>query len=226
MKRRMAAKEPYDPFDWEPGFELRGPDLLRQSRLVFVHDLKDDKRLNHRILGELGTEVGSVAEEGTGPKRFWKYKWWPAKAPIRVAVRDAAGVKMVEFLRPRADAKRFEIADGSGRALAALVMDRRRFRPMLDDVVGQRAASFTRKKRAGTRDYTVFDVTGVEVARIRDSSADRLEGLSRCLQRLRASREHTLEITREVTTDLRLMLLAAVAGLYLAFETPPADQSE
>lgn len=228
----MTTKEEYDLFGWEPGFEARKPearepDLLRQSRLVFVHDLKDDERLRHRMLGELGAEVGTVAEEGTGPQRFWKLKWRSGKAPVRVAVYDETGGKVVEFLRPRADAKRNEIADGAGRVLGALVMEKRKRRPLLEDAAGQPVATFTRKRRLGTLDYTIVDAVGLEVARIRDSSADELDGLSRWLQlTFRASRQHTLELNREVTSDQRLMLLATVAGLYLAFETPPADQSD
>lgn len=223
----MPTETDYDPFGWEPGFEARQPDLLRQSRLVFVHDLTDDNRLTHTIVGELGAQVGTVVEEGTGPKRLWKLEWRPGNAPTRVAVYDEAGDKVVEFLRPKAAAKRFEIADGAGRVLGALVMEKRKWRPRLEDAMGQPIATVTRTSRLQAFDYTIFDSVGQEVGRIRDSSADELDGVSRWLQMLfRASRGHALELIREVTPDLRLILLATVAGLYLAFETPPAEQSE
>ena len=51
------------------------------------------------------------------------------------------------------------------------------------------------------------------------------EGFRRWLQRFKATRERTLEINGAVALDLRLMILAVVAGLYLVFETPPAEQS-
>jgi hypothetical protein len=221
----MTVREERDAFAWEPGFEQLPSALLEQNGLVFVHDLKDDERLRHRILGELREEIGTVAEDGTAPKRWWKLKWRPSRAPVRVSVFDAAGARVVSFTRPRVGAKRFEIADGSGRVLGELVMERFRWRPALVDAVGQPVATVTRRKHAGTLVFTVHDRAGLAIGSIRDSSADALDGVARWLQRLRAPREHTLELGGAVSGDVRLMLLALVAGLYLVFLTPPAEQS-
>lgn len=220
----MTVREERDAFAWEPGFERAPSALLESDRLVFVHDLTDDQRLGHRILGELKHEIGRVAEDGTAPKRWWKLAWRPSGAPIRVSAFDSDGVRVVSFTRPRVGAKRCEIADGSGRLLGEVVMPRFRFRPALVDASGQPVATVTRRKHAGTLAYTVYDCAGLEVGRIHDSSADALEGLGRWLQRFKASREHTLEMSSGVAGDLRAMLIAVVAGLYLAFLTSPAEQ--
>lgn len=221
----MTVREERDRFSWEPGFEPLASGLAAENTLVFVHDLKDDKRLTHRILAESREEVGTVAEDGTGPKQWWIFKWRPTKAPVRVSVYDTAGARVVSFTRPRDNARRFELTDGSGRALGELVLQKRR-PPELVDAGKQTIATLTRKNRRGSFDYTVFDRAGVEVGQIHDSSADALEGLSRWLQRLKESREHTLDIAGQVTADLRLMMLALTAGFYLVFERPPADRND
>jgi hypothetical protein len=221
----MTVRDERDRFTWEPGFEPIASGLAAENTLVFVHDLKDDRRLSHRIRGETREELGTVAEDGTGPKQWWIFEWRSSRAPVRVSVYDAGGVKVVSFARPRDNAKRFEIADGSGGALGELVMQKRR-PPELVDAHGQTLATWTRKRRPGyVIDYTVCDRAGLEIGRVRNSSADSLAGFRRWLQRFRATREHTLEIVGAVAPELRVMMLAVVAGLYLVFETPPADQS-
>jgi hypothetical protein len=151
---------------------------------------------------------------------------------VRLAIHDSAGIKLLELLRPPGLLRGAAVTDGHG-ARIGWIAKRRRRRFEFESVVGQRIGTITRRARFYGVEYEIEDSAGTQVGRIVDPArlaAEAARGeperrwshLKRRLD-LTLTNEpsrHLLLIRGHADVDLRLMMLASAAAVYLVLQTP------
>ena len=192
-------------------------DLLSRNLLVInqkakLIELTDE----YRVRDEEGNDIGYIREEGQSTLRkaarlltdldqFFSH---------RLAMYDKDGTKVVELLRPRKMLKsRVEITDGEGRPVGVLVqqniLGKKRFG--IESATGEQLGQINAENWRAW-DFAIADATGQEVGRITKKWAGLLrEGFT-------TADNYVLEITGEVSKDLRLMMLGSAAGVDLALK--------
>jgi uncharacterized protein YxjI len=192
-------------------------DLLTRDVLVINQKAKLIELTNeYRILDPEGNQIGTIREEGQSK----------AKKVLRfvsnvdqflthtLAVYDAEGTKVVELVRPRKFLKStLQISDGTGRAVGKIaqqnVMGKKRF--SLEDANGTAVGSINAENWRSW-DFAIEDASGTEVGRI----TKKWGGLLR--EGFTTADNYILNISGEVTPDLRLIMLASAAGVDIALK--------
>jgi uncharacterized protein YxjI len=196
-------------------------DLLSRNVLVINQKAKLIELTNeYRILDESGAQIGVIREEGQSK----------AKKVLRfvsnldqfmthtLAVYDAAGTKVVELVRPRKIMKStVQISDGAGRQVGSIVQQnvfgKKRFELVGAD--GQSLGSINAENWRAW-DYAIMDASGAEVGRITKKWAGLLkEGFT-------TADNYVLNVSGQVSGDLRLMMLASAAGVDVALKQDEA----
>jgi hypothetical protein len=210
-----------------------GLDLMRRKTFVFVSLSGPERRLDHRIEDEDGSEIGSVLEQP-------RPAWWegnsnlPRIGRVRLEVCDESGAKVVEIVRPFGPSLRaLSVIDGCGVPVGTIRRSRwRRF--ALRDRFGQDIGTIVRKGRGYSVDYVIEGSGHGAVATICDFRhiAHRLElnkatagsrSVKNRPERWRVAEEHVLEINAPVTEELRVLMLGAAAAVYLTLQPPFFD---
>jgi uncharacterized protein YxjI len=215
------------PFLFNPGvttfetFETRilgfVSDLIKRNLLVInqkakLIELTDE----YRVRDEEGNDIGYIREEGqsnlkkaarllTDLDQFFTH---------RLAMYDKDGTKVVELLRPRKVFKsRVEITDGEGRPVGVIVQQnvfgKKKFG--LESATGAQLGQINAENWRAW-DFAIEDASGQEVGRITKKWAGLLkEGFT-------TADNYVLEITGQVSDELRLMMLGSAAGVDLALK--------
>jgi len=192
-------------------------DLIKRNLLVInqkakLIELTDE----YRVRDEEGNDIGYIREEGqsnlkkaarllTDLDQFFTH---------RLAMYDKDGTKVVELLRPRKVFKsRVEITDGEGRPVGVIVQQnvfgKKKFG--LESATGEQLGQINAENWRAW-DFAIEDMTGQEVGRITKKWAGLLrEGFT-------TADNYVLEITGQVSDDLRLMMLGSAAGVDLALK--------
>jgi uncharacterized protein YxjI len=192
-------------------------DLLSRSVLVINQKAKLIELTNeYRILDEQGNEIGVIRQEGQSTAR--KVLRLVSKVDQflthKLSVYDRSGGKVVELTRPAKLLKStIHISDGQGRDVGRIVQQnvvgKKRFElrtPAGEDVGSINAENWR------SWDFAIQDANGLEVGRITKKWAGILkEGFS-------TADNYMLNVTRVVSPDLRLMMLASAAGVDLALK--------
>jgi uncharacterized protein YxjI len=192
-------------------------DLLQRDLLVInqkakLVELTDE----YRIRDEEGNDIGYIREEGqsVAKKAVRLVSNLDQFFTHRLVVYDKDNAKVVELLRPRKIMKsRVEITDGSGRAVGTIVQrnvfGKKRF--ALEGSSGEQLGSINAENWRAW-DFAIEDQTGAEVGRITKKWAGILkEGFT-------TADNYVLQISGQVSPDLRLMMLGSAAGVDLALK--------
>ena len=192
-------------------------ELLSRNTLVINQKAKLVELTNeYRILDEDGNQIGSIREEGqskarkalrflTNVDQFLTHK---------LAVYDAGGQRVLEMVRPAKIMKStVNITDGQGRPAGKIVQQ---------NVVGKKR--FALKGPDGRElggvnaqnwrawDFVIEDPGGSEVGRITKKWAGILkEGFT-------TADNYILNITGQISPELRLIVLASAAGVDIALK--------
>ena len=192
-------------------------DLLRRDVLVINQKAKLIELTNeYRILGEDGAQVGVIREEGqsTAKKVLRFVSNLDQFMTHTLAVYDVAGTKVLEMVRPRKIMKStVQITDGAGqdagRIVQQNVMGKKRFG--LEDGSGRPLGSINAENWRAW-DFSISDLSGAEVGRITKKWAGLLkEGFT-------TADNYVLQVTGSVSPELRLVMVAAAAGVDLALK--------
>ena len=192
-------------------------DLFKRNLLVISQKAKLIELTDeYRVRDEEGNDIGYIREEGqstlkkaarllTDLDQFFTH---------RLAMYDKDGTKVVELLRPRNIMKsRVEITDGEGRPVGVIVqqnvLGKKKFG--LQSATGEQLGRVNAENWRAW-DFAIEDMTGQEVGRITKKWAGLLkEGFT-------TADNYVLEITGQVSDDLRLMMLGSAAGVDLALK--------
>jgi uncharacterized protein YxjI len=192
-------------------------DLLTRNLLVInqkakLIELTDEYRIRD---GE-GNDIGYIREEGQSvlKKAARLVSDLDQFFTHRLSMYDAQGQKVVELVRPRKFMKsRVEISDGSGRPVGTIVQKnvfgKKRF--ALEGASGETLGAINAENWRAW-DFAIEDATGAEVGRITKKFA----GLVR--EAFTTADNYLLEISGQVSGDLRLMMLGSAAGVDLALK--------
>lgn len=192
-------------------------DLLARNVLVInqkakLIELTDE----YRIRDEEGNDIGYIREEGQSvvKKAVRLVSDLDQFFTHRLAVYDRDGTKVVELLRPRKVMKsRVEITDGEGRPVGTIVQQnvfgKKRF--ALEGASGEMLGGINAENWRAW-DFGIEDATGAAVGRITKKWAGLLkEGFT-------TADNYVLEISGQVSPELRLMMLGSAAGVDLALK--------
>jgi uncharacterized protein YxjI len=192
-------------------------DLVTRNVLVInqkakLVELTDE----YRIRDEDGNDIGYIREEGQSvvKKAVRLVSNLDQYMTHKLSVYDGQGQKVVELLRPRKIMKsRVEITDGSGRPVGTIVqknvLGKKRF--ALEGASGESLGAINAENWRAW-DFAIEDATGAEVGRITKKWAGLLkEGFT-------TADDYVLEISRQVSPELRLMMLGSAAGVDLALK--------
>ncbi len=196
-------------------------DLLSRNVLVInqkakLIELTDE----YKIRDEEGNDIGFIREEGqsklkkaarllTDLDQFFTH---------RLSVYDRDGAKVVQLVRPRKIMKsRVEISAADDRPVGTIVQKnvfgKKRF--ALEGTSGEMLGAINAENWRAW-DFRIEDATGSEVGRITKKWAGLLkEGFT-------TADNYVLEISGQVSDDLRLMMLASAAGVDLALKQDDA----
>ncbi len=193
------------------------PDLLSRNLLVInqkakLIELTDE----YKVRDEEGNDIGYIREEGqsTLKKAVRLLSNVDQFLTHRLSMYDQDGTKVVELVRPRKIMKsRVEISAGDGRPVGTIVQKnvfgKKRF--ALEGTSGETLGAINAENWRAW-DFKIEDQTGGEVGRITKKWAGLLkEGFT-------TADNYVLEISGEVSPDLRLMMFASAAGVDLALK--------
>ena len=192
-------------------------DLLSRSVLVISQKAKLIELTNeYKILDEAGNQIGSIRQEGQSKaKKVLRFvSNLDQFMTHKLSVYDAEGRKVVELLRPRKIMKStLEISDGAGRAVGKIVQQnvfgKKRFG--LESESGELLGSINAENWRAW-DFSIQDASGAEVGRITKKWAGLLkEGFT-------TADNYVLNVSRDVSPDLRLMMLGSAAGVDVALK--------
>ena len=192
-------------------------DLLNRNVLVVNQKAKLIELTNeYKILDQEGLEIGVIRQEGQSTAR--KVLRFVSKLDQflthKLAVYDASGQKVVELLRPAKFLKStVEVSDGAGRPVGKIVQQNvvGKIRFAFEGAGGNDLGSINAQNWRAW-DFAIQDNTGADVGRITKKWAGLLkEGFT-------TADNYVLEITGKVSSELRLLILAAGAGVDLALK--------
>ena len=198
-------------------------DLLTRDVLVFKQKAKlIEVSDQYRILDDQGNEIGHINEEGQSflKKAARVLTDLDQYFTHRLGVYDRENAKVIDIVRPRKFMKsRVEISDGTGRKVGTIVQKnvfgKKRF--ALEGSSGESLGAINAENWRAW-DFAVEDPTGAEVGRITKKWAGILrEGFT-------TADNYILQISGQVSPDLRLMMLGSAAGIDLALKQDEAGQ--
>jgi uncharacterized protein YxjI len=192
--------------------ELLTRNVLVINQKAKLIELKDE----YRIRDEEGNDIGYIREEDQSvvKKAARLVSDLDQFFTHRLAVYDRGGTKIVELLRPRKFMKsRVEISDGQGLPVGTIVQrnvfGKKRF--SLEGAAGHVLGAITAENWRAW-DFAIEDATGAEVGRITKKWAGLLtEGFT-------TADNYVLEVSGQVSPELRLMMLGSAAGVDLALK--------
>lgn len=193
-------------------------DLLRLDRLFVSQKAKLIELTNeYRIRDESGAEVGIVRQEGQSllRKAARLVSSLDSMMTHRLAIYDIAGTKVCEIVRPRALMfSKLQILDGSGREVGGLQQARKVFKKVRFAIVGSAGQQLGEIRAENWRawDFHIVDSAEREIGRITKKWA----GVGKEL--FTTADNYMVEIDPSVTGDVRLLLLAAGAGIDTAIK--------
>jgi hypothetical protein len=204
-------------------------DVTNRNTFVFVSASRLARRLDHWIESEEGIKVGSVLEQPR-PGRWAGDSNFPRLFRVRLDVYDENGLQLLEIVRAFGLGPRpLSVTDREG-VLVGTVRRTGFRRFALRDRFGQRIGSIVRAGYLHGVDFVIKDAAGQEVGSIADfAHIARRSETSSVAGRARAKRwlnlgnptdEHVLEITGHVTPELRALMLASSAAVYLVLQPP------
>jgi hypothetical protein len=208
-----------------------GVDLVERSRVVFIAIPGWEQRLDHRLEDAFGTEIGSALEQPR-PRRWSKNGRRSRFTTVSVEIYDHHGARRLSIIRPPGLRwAPLEVFDAGGSPLGSIARNGRgRF--VLRDRWAVAIGAIARRSRSHAVNYSITDSLGLEVATISDfrhlherrSSDESLWAkVRRAAYAGSAVNEHVLQVSRPVSRELRLLILAAAAGVYLVLQTPFQD---
>jgi uncharacterized protein YxjI len=192
-------------------------DLLTRSTLVINQKPKLIELTNeYRILDEEGEQIGVIREEGQSKaKKVLRFvSNLDQFMTHKLSVYDAADTKVVELVRPRKIMKStVDVSDGGGRSVGKIVQQnvfgKKRFG--LVGAGGEELGSINAENWRAW-DFAIQDPGGQEVGRITKKWAGIVkEGFT-------TADNYILNVSGEVSPDLRLMMLASAAGVDVALK--------
>lgn len=193
-------------------------DLLHLDRLFVSQKAKLVELTNeYRIRDESGTDVGFVRQEGQSmlKKAARLVSSLDSMMTHRLGVYDAGGAKVCEIVRPRALMfSKLQILDGTGREVGDLQQARKVFKKVRFGIMGSAGEQLGEIRAENWRawDFHVVDTGEREIGRITKKWA----GVGKEL--FTTADNYLIDIDPSVTGDLRLMLLAAGAGIDTAIK--------
>ena len=192
-------------------------DLLSANLLVVSQKAKLIEMTNqYAIRDENGNELGRIEQEGQSK----------LKKAVRLlgnvdqfmthtlGVYDAAGTKVLELTRPRKVFKsKLEVKDATGRKVGQIVQ-KNVFGKINFDFVDSNDQTIGQIKAENWRawNFSIVDATDTEIGRITKKFVGPLKAV------FTTADNYVAEIKPEVTGDLRLFALAAVAGVDTALK--------
>jgi uncharacterized protein YxjI len=192
-------------------------DLLTRNVLVInqkakLIELTDE----YRIRDEEGNDIGYIREEGQSvvKKAVRLVSDLDQFFTHRLSMYDAQGTKVVQLVRPRKIMKsRIEISDGSGLPVGTIVQKnlfgKKRF--ALEGASGETLGAINAENWRAW-DFAIEDASGAEVGRITKKWAGLLkEGFT-------TADNYVLEISGQVSPNLRLMMLGSATGVDVALK--------
>jgi uncharacterized protein YxjI len=192
-------------------------DLLSRKTLVISQKAKLIELTNeYRILDEEGNQVGLIREDGQSKARkalrlFTRVDQFLTH---RLSVHDASGQKVVQLVRPAKIMKStVHVSDGADRPVGTIVqqniLGKKRF--ALETPDGQPMGSINAENWRAW-DFVIQDAGGAEVGRITKKWAGLLkEGFT-------TADNYVLNISGDVSPELRLVILASAAGVDTALK--------
>jgi len=192
-------------------------DLLDRDRLIFNQKAKIiEMNIDFAIRDEQGNEIGRVRQEGQSQlKKLARFvSSLDQFMTHTLSVYDASGVKVVELTRPRKVFKSTVLVkDGAGNQVGKIVQENMigKIHFGLEDAGGQSIGAI-RAENWRAWDFSIQDATGNEVGRITKT----WEGLAKTL--FTTADDYLLEIGGTVSPTLRMVMLAAAAGIDLALK--------
>lgn len=191
-------------------------DLLVISQRAKLIELTNE----YRVRDEHGNDVGLIRQEGQSKARKLLRLVTSVDQflSVTLTVYDADGRAVVGLRRPPTLLKsRIEVTDGSGAVVGRIVQQNvlGKIRFGLEDAAGAVVGEI-RAENWRAWDFAVVDAAGVEVARVTKKWA----GLGREL--FTTADNYVLEVQPGVDSALRLLLLAAAAGIDTALKQDSA----
>jgi uncharacterized protein YxjI len=192
-------------------------DLLERNLLVIDQKPKLIELTNEYLIrDEAGDEVGVIREEGQSKakKVFRFFSDVDQFLTHRLAVYDRDGTKVLEMVRPAKILKStLRVSDDQGRPAGQIVqenvMGRKRFR--LEGPGGEVLGSINAENLASW-DFAIQDSDGNEVGRITKNWAGILT------EAFTTADRYLLNISRTVSPELRLLMVASAAGVDTALK--------
>jgi uncharacterized protein YxjI len=192
-------------------------ELLSRNVLVISQKAKLVELTNeYRILDEDGNQIGFIREEGQSKAR--KALRFLSNVDQflthRLGVYDTSGQRVAELLRPAKLLKStVQIADGQGAVVGKIIQQnvfgKKRFG--LQSAAGEDIGSINAENWRAW-DFAVQDAQGREVGRITKKWAGILkEGFT-------TADNYILQITADVSPELRLVMVASAAGVDTALK--------
>jgi uncharacterized protein YxjI len=191
--------------------------LLELNRLVINQKAKLVELTNqYHIRDDQGNEVGFVEQEGQSKAR--KVLRFVTKVDQflthHLSVKDASGSRVLELTRPgKVFKSRLVVKDGGGRAVGEIVQ-KNVFGKIRFDLVGAGGEPLGQIRAENWRawNFSIVDQTEKEFARI----TKKFVGVAKAV--FTTADNYIVDITPEVSGDLRLMVLAAAAGVDTALK--------
>jgi uncharacterized protein YxjI len=192
-------------------------DLLTMNRLIVNQKAKLVELTNqYHIRDEDGNDVGFIEQEAQSTMR--KVLRFATKVDQflthKLTVTDAAGNRVLELTRPSKVFKsKLEVRDGTGRSVGTIVQ-KNVFGKINFDLVGASGDVLGQIKAENWRawDFALVDTSGKEVGRI----TKKFVGIAKAV--FTTADNYIVDLDPAVTGDMRLMLLAAAAGVDTALK--------
>lgn len=192
-------------------------DLLTMNRLIVNQKAKLVELTNqYHIRDEEGNDVGFIEQEAQSTMR--KVLRFATKVDQflthHLAVTDVQGNRVIELTRPSKVFKsKLEVRDGTGRSVGQIVQ-KNVFGKINFDFVSAAGEPMGQIKAENWRawNFALVDVTGHEIGRI----TKKFVGVAKAV--FTTADNYIVDIAPEVTGDMRLMLLAAAAGVDTALK--------
>ncbi|HVF75597.1 MAG TPA: phospholipid scramblase-related protein [Acidimicrobiales bacterium] len=193
------------------------PELLEHERLIVSQKAKLIELTNeYKIRDEQGNEVGAIRQEGqSGLRKLLRLvSSIDALLPVTLSVYDAGGRKVAGLRRGATVWKsKIEVTDGSGGVVGRLVQENMvgKVRFGIEGAGGVRLGEM-KAENWRAWDFAISDISGAEVARITKKWA----GLGK--EMFTTADNYVVELTPQATGPLRLIVLAAAAGIDTALK--------
>jgi uncharacterized protein YxjI len=192
-------------------------DLLTLNKLVVNQKAKLVELTNqYHIRDDQGNDVGLIEQEGQSKAR--KVLRFVTKIDQflthHLSVKDAAGNRVLELTRPSKVFKsRLQVKDGSGKPIGEIVQ-KNVFGKIRFDLVGASGEPLGQIKAENWRawNFSIVDQSEREVARI----TKKFVGVAKAV--FTTADNYIVDIDPGVSGDLRMMVLAAAAGVDTALK--------